>query len=150
MSDLRELYQELILEHGRTPRNFAPNPNATHSKEGFNPLCGDKITLYLEEEKGIIKDLSFDGCGCAISMASGSLMTEYLKGKSCAFAKEIFEIFHQLLTEGNVKDSEKNKLGKLAVLSGVASFPLRVKCATLAWHTLKALLVNDKKTVTTE
>lgn len=150
MSELRELYQEIILDHGKSPRNFKVNEAATSSKEGYNPLCGDKITLYLEEEKGHIKNLSFDGCGCAISMASGSLMTEHLMGKSFEFAKEIFNIFHQGLTEGDLSEAQKEKLGKLNVLSGVAAFPLRVKCATLAWHTLNALLSHDKTNISTE
>ncbi|HEX2549001.1 MAG TPA: SUF system NifU family Fe-S cluster assembly protein [Gammaproteobacteria bacterium] len=150
MSELRELYQEVILDHGKSPRNFKVNSNATYSKEGFNPLCGDKITLYLEEEKGCIKDLSFHGCGCAISMASGSLMTECLIGKPITFAVEIFDIFHQSLTQGELTDEQKEKLGKLNILSGVIAFPLRVKCATLAWHTLKALLNRDNSVISTE
>lgn len=150
MSELRELYQEIILDHGKSPRNFVVNENATYSKEGYNPLCGDKITVYLEEENGHIKNLSFNGCGCAISMASGSLMTEQLIGKSFEVAKEIFGIFHQCLTQGSLSDAQKEKLGKLNVLSGVLAFPLRVKCATLAWHTLNAILSNDQRSISTE
>ncbi len=150
MSELRELYQEIILDHGKSPRNFKVNKDATLTKEGYNPLCGDKITIYLDEEKGHIKNLSFDGCGCAISIASGSLMTEHLVGKSVEFAKEIFGIFHQCLTQGSITEAQKEKLGKLNVLSGVVAFPLRVKCATLAWHTLNALLSNDSCVISTE
>ncbi len=150
MSDLRELYQEVILDHGKNPRNFGTIPHAGLQKEGFNPLCGDKITLYVEEDGGLIKDLRFEGCGCAISMASGSLMTESLKGKTLQYAEEIFHLFHQCIIGCVMTEIEKEKLGKLTVLSGVSAFPLRVKCATLAWHTLKALLQNDLRPVTTE
>lgn len=149
MSELRELYQEIIIDHGRNPRNFGILPNATHSKEGFNPLCGDKVHLQIHVHSGVIKNLSFEGCGCAISMASASLMTEILKGKSLTEAMEVFMLFHLLVTEG-VSELQKERLGKLAVLSGVCEFPARVKCATLAWQTLKALLVNDQKTISTE
>lgn len=146
MSELRELYQEVIIDHGRRPRNFGVLEQANFKKEGFNPLCGDKITIYLEEKNGVIADMRFEGCGCAISMASASLMTERLKGKSLAEAETLFSAFHQLVTEN--KSSEM--LGKLTVLGGVCEFPARVKCATLAWHTLKAALANENHTVTTE
>lgn len=146
MSALRELYHETIIDHGRNPRNFGPLANANHSKEGFNPLCGDKITLFIKEENGVIKQLAFDGCGCAISMASASLMTETLKGKTVEEATETFQLFHTLITEG----VSTEKLGKLTVLGGVCEFPARVKCASLAWHTLNALLLNDNNTVCTE
>jgi len=150
MSDLRELYQEVILDHGKNPRNFGTIPTANRQKEGLNPLCGDRITLSLFEEHGLIKDLRFEGCGCAISMASGSLMTESLKGKTLQYAEEVFQLFHQCITGGVMTEIQKEKLGKLTVLSGVSAFPLRVKCATLAWHILKALLQNDLRPVTTE
>ena len=150
MAELRELYQEMIIDHGRSPRNFGILRDANLSKEGFNPLCGDKITLYVQEMNGVIKDLMFEGCGCAISMASGSLMTETLKGKTLNDAAEVFEMFHQLVVAGITSELQREKLGKLAVLSGVSEFPLRVKCATLAWHTLKALLANDDNIITTE
>ena len=146
MSELRELYHEIIIDHGRNPRNFKVLPQATQSKEGYNPLCGDKIHLFINEKPGIIKDLAFDGCGCAISMASASLMTETLKDKSRDEALEIFKLFLLLITEGITTE----KLGKLTVLSGVCEFPARVKCATLAWHTLHALLSNNVEPVTTE
>ena len=146
MSELRELYHEIIIDHGRNPRNFNILANANHIKEGYNPLCGDKITLYLNETNGVIKQLAFDGCGCAISIASASLMTETLKDKSIEEAFEIFRLFILLITEG----INAEPLGKLAVLGGVCEFPARVKCATLAWHTLNALLANDNKTVSTE
>lgn len=149
MSELRELYQEIIIDHGRNPRNFGVLPDATHQKEGFNPLCGDKITLQIREQTGVINNLRFEGCGCAISMASASLMTEMLKGKSILDAIEIFTLFHLMVTEG-VSATQKEKLGKLAVLSGVCEFPARIKCATLPWHTLKALISKDEKRVTTE
>lgn len=148
MSDLRELYQEMIIDHGRHPRNFGDMPDATHQHEGFNPLCGDKITLYLAEREGVIEKLCFKGSGCAISTASASLMTEVLKGKTRQQAEEIFSAFHKMVSQENV--SQADLLGKLTVLAGVAEFPARVKCATLAWHTLKAILMNDPNVVTTE
>jgi nitrogen fixation NifU-like protein len=150
MSDLRELYQEMIIDHGRHPRNFGPLLSANHQKEGFNPLCGDKIHLYVEEHDGVIKNLCFEGCGCAISMASASLMTEALKEKSIAEAHTLFGDFHQMITEGNHSTELTEKMGKLAVLGGVFEFPARVKCATLAWHTLQAALLDDNKPVSTE
>ena len=146
MSELRELYQQVIIDHGRHPRNFGALCDATHTKEGFNPLCGDKITVYVNKKNGIIQQLQFEGCGCAISMASASLMTESLTGKSLIDAEQLFSAFHQLITENKTSDI----LGKLTVLSGVCEFPTRVKCATLAWHTLKAALNNDTKVVSTE
>lgn len=149
MSELRELYQEIIIDHGRNPRHFGVLPVATHQKEGFNPLCGDKVTLYIHESSGVIKNISFEGCGCAISMASASLMAESLKGKTISYAAELFELFRLLITEG-LEDSAKERLGKLAVLAGVAEYPARVKCAALAWYTLRALLLNGDVTVTTE
>ena len=137
---LRELYQEVILDHGRHPRNFGILSSANYHQEGFNPLCGDKIILHVHEEHGVVLDLKFEGCGCAISMASASLMTDYLKGKSKNEIQEMFDAFHQWLTHETVSDGIKEKLGKLAVLGGVKEFPARVKCATLAWHTLNAAL----------
>ena|SRR3990167_2055396 len=144
---LRELYQEMIIDHGKQPRNFGTLPQATHSKNGKNPLCGDKLTVYLLERDGFVEDVSFEGTGCAISVASASLMTGAVKGKSVDDVNVLFQQFHQLLTEG--KGSE-DALGKLAVFSGVAEFPVRVKCATLAWHTMKAALENDVQPVSTE
>lgn len=150
MSDLRELYQETIIDHGRRPRNFGVLPEATHCKEGFNPLCGDKITLHLQEKAGVVEKLMFEGSGCAISMASASLMTEVLKGKTMQEVELIFAAFHDLILNGQSLDSAQTILGKLAVLSGVSEYPARVKCATLAWHTLKAALSNDTGVVNTE
>lgn len=150
MSELRELYQEVIIDHGRHPRNFGVLENATKHQEGYNPLCGDKIILYVYENNGVILDLKFDGCGCAISMASASLMTEYLKGKTKEEIHNIFNLFHQwIMNEADSKICQE-KLGKLAVLGGVREFPSRVKCATLAWHTLKAVLEGENLQVTTE
>jgi nitrogen fixation NifU-like protein len=149
MSELRELYQQVIIDHGRHPRNFSVLANATVTKEGFNPLCGDQLTVYLSEIDGVVEAASFQGCGCAISMASASLMTETIKGKSLAQIEKLFADFHHLVTHD--RDDEKAAvLGKLAVLAGVAEFPARVKCATLAWHTLLAALKHDQAPVTTE
>jgi nitrogen fixation NifU-like protein len=147
MSELRELYQEIIIDHGRHPRNFGAMDDATHHKQGFNPLCGDKLTLHLLEKNGVIEKLMFEGCGCAISMASASLMTEMAKGKTRDAIEIIFSEFHEVVTQG--KKAGEN-LGKLAVLAGVAEFPARVKCATLAWHTLNAILTNNPEKVSTE
>ncbi len=131
---LRELYQEVILEHSKKPRNYRALESANHKAEGFNPLCGDHFTVYLDLKDGAIHDMGFQGSGCAISKASASMMTQMLKGKTAAEAEEIFTKFHDLVTghgSGNGED-----LGKLAVFAGVSEFPLRVKCATLAWHAL--------------
>lgn len=144
---LRELYQEMIVDHGKAPRNFGRLPKATCCQQGHNPLCGDKLTLYLLEKQGIIEEVAFEGTGCAISMASASLMTEAIKGQTVEVVEKLFEGFHYLVTEG--KESAID-LGKLTIFSGVAEFPMRVKCATLAWHTLKAALHHDNKPVSTE
>ncbi len=143
---LRELYQEIIIDHGKQPRNFCVLDNATHAHAGHNPLCGDKLQLYVVADKGVVSDCCFEGAGCAISMASASLMTEAVKGKSVAQINKLFDDFHHLVTVGE----EKDDVGKLAAFSGVAEFPIRVKCATLAWHTLKAALANDPNKVSTE
>lgn len=145
-AELRELYQEIIIDHGRHPRNVGKCPDANHHKEGFNPLCGDKICMHIREKNAVLENIQFEGSGCAISMASASLLTEVLKGKTLQETDELFIAFHELVTEGKVSE----KLGKLAVLGGVHEFPARVKCATLAWHTLKAALSNDASDVTTE
>jgi len=150
MSELRELYQEVIIDHGRHPRNFGMLPHANCHQEGFNPLCGDKIILHVYENNNVVEDLKFEGSGCAISMASASLMTECLKGKSRDEIEEAFNVFHDWVTQEIVADVLKEKLGKLAVLGGVREFPARVKCATLAWHTLRAALVGDREFVSTE
>jgi len=147
MGDLRDLYQEVILDHSRKPRNFRTLEGADHRVEGFNPLCGDKVTLFLRLEKGEVKDISFQGSGCAISTASASMMTEILKGKTCQQAMKLFDEFHGLVTG---KAGNGAELGKLAVFSGVCEFPIRVKCATLAWHALKAALTGAPQTVSTE
>ena len=148
MSELRDLYQEVILDHNRRPRNFGALPSANHQAEGYNPLCGDKVTVFLDLEGGRIQDIAFQGAGCAISTASASLMTEALKGRTAEEAREIFQGFHGLVTTGEGEDSED--LGKLAVFSGVREFPMRVKCATLAWHTLLAALDEKSQPVSTE
>lgn len=150
MTDLRELYQEVIIDHGRRPRNFHEMAAANHHADGFNRLCGDKLTVYLQIENNIIKDISFKGVGCAISTASASLMTEQLKGKSIKEAEVLFENFHQLLTAEQAPDLSHNQFGKLTVLAGVRDYPSRVKCATLAWHTLHAALANEHQPVSTE
>ncbi|HEX6735262.1 MAG TPA: SUF system NifU family Fe-S cluster assembly protein [Azonexus sp.] len=137
-ADLRDLYQEVIVDHGRRPRNFGPLPGASHQAEGFNPLCGDRLTLRLQVVDGMIAEARFEGAGCAISMASASLLTEALQGRSVAEAQALFAAFHALLTGPD--DVPPAGLGKLAVLAGVRAFPTRIKCATLAWHALQAAL----------
>ena len=141
MNDLRELYQDIILDHNRHPRNFGPLPAANHQAEGNNPLCGDQVSVLLDVADGRIRDVSFQGMGCAISMASASLMTEALKGQTVEEARRLFHVFHDLLTTGAGETSPE--LGKLAVFTGVREFPMRVKCATLPWHTLLAALSAD-------
>lgn len=144
---LRELYQEMILDHGRVPRNFGSLAEPTHCRHGHNPLCGDKLVVYVIVQNDVVTDLRFEGTGCAISVASASLMTEAVKGKSLAQTQQLFNDFHQLVTTGS---SEQENLGKLAIFAGVSEFPVRVKCATLAWHTLNAAFSNDDKPVSTE
>lgn len=148
MPDLRELYQDLIIDHGRRPRNFGPLPTANRRADGFNPLCGDRLTLFLRMDGDLIADARFEGVGCAISTASASLMTEALKGKTAAQAEALFAGFHALVT--GVPAPAATALGKLEVLGGVRDFPARVKCATLAWHTLDAALHDETTTVSTE
>jgi len=147
MQELRELYQETILEHSRKPRNYGELPSANHKAEGFNPLCGDHYTVFLNVKDGAIAEISFHGAGCAISKASASMMTQSLKGKSAQEAEALFSQFHDLVT-GN--GGQPEKLGKLAVFAGVSEFPLRVKCATLAWHAMRAALHGDQDAVSTE
>lgn len=149
MSDLRELYQEVILDHNKRPRNFGGLPEANRTAEGHNPLCGDHIRLSLDVEDGIIRGVAFEGGGCAISRASASLMTDAVKGKPVAEAERLFEEFHRMLTT-DVDESVERALGKLAVFCGVREFPSRVKCASLAWHTLHAALENREEPVSTE
>jgi len=151
MNDLRDLYQEVILDHNRRPRNFGPLATANHRAEGSNPLCGDKVTVLLDLEAGRIRDVAFQGAGCAISTASASLMTEALKGQTVEEARRLFHVFHDLLTTGQAGDREGSpELGKLAVFTGVREYPMRVKCATLAWHTLIAALDQKDQPVSTE
>jgi nitrogen fixation NifU-like protein len=148
MSDVRELYQQLIVDHSRSPRNCRVIEGADLSAEGYNPLCGDHVTLYVRLNGDRVADISFQGNGCAISTASASLLTEVLKGKTQAEAEALFNSFHDLVTGGEAPESAS--LGKLRVFSGVSGFPVRVKCATLVWHTLKAALHQIKEPVATE
>jgi nitrogen fixation protein NifU and related proteins len=148
MSELRELYQDVILEHSKAPRNYRELQNANHKAEGYNPLCGDHFTVYLDLVGDKIQDVSFQGSGCAISKASASMMTQSVKGKSKEEAGKLFEQFHKLVTGS--ANGDRDALGKLAVFSGVSEFPVRVKCATLAWHTLQAALEGKQDSVTTE
>jgi nitrogen fixation NifU-like protein len=150
MSDLRELYQELIIDHSKRPRNFKVLETANRKLEGYNPLCGDKITLFLELEHDRVQNVSFQGSGCAISTASASVMTESVKGKTLAEAEALFDVFHQMVMGKPPAAGNAPELGKLAVFSGVSEFPARVKCATLAWHTLHAALQGKGDTVSTE
>lgn len=150
MSDLRDLYQEVILDHGRQPRNFHTLPDANHAAEGHNPLCGDTVTIHLHLDRGIITNVAFEGAGCAISMASASIMTEMVKGKTEEQARALFKHFHQMMTQEQDTADSGDNYDKLAVFSGVREFPMRVKCATLAWHTLKAALDGQQNDVTTE
>jgi nitrogen fixation NifU-like protein len=148
MSDLRDLYQEVILDHNRHPRNFGALEHANRLAEGYNPLCGDRVSVFLHIEDGRIQGISFQGSGCAISTASASLMTEALKGRSVQEARDLFHGFHDLLTTDSGADPET--LGKLAVLAGVREYPIRVKCATLAWHAAQAALDQQDRPVSTE
>jgi nitrogen fixation protein NifU and related proteins len=147
MSDLRDLYQEVIFDHGKRPRNFGKLADFSHSAQGYNALCGDKITLYVKVENGVIRDVKFDGSGCAISTASASLLTEVLRGKTEAEVDRLFHGFHDLVTRDAAPSDD---LGKLQVFAGVREFPARVKCATLSWHTLQAALNKHAEPVSTE
>lgn len=149
MSDLRELYQQVILDHNKNPRNFHDMPDATSHVEGYNPLCGDHYTIYLKTEGDTIREVSFTGNGCAISKASASVMSSTVKGKSKDEAERLFDTFHRLVT-GDASGLSATDLGRLAAFSGVSEFPARVKCATLAWHTLKSALEGTSERVTTE
>jgi len=149
MSDLTELYQDLIRDHSKKPRNFREIEGEPRKLEGYNPLCGDRFTVYLDLDGDVIKDISFKGSGCAISTASASMMTQALKGKSRAEAERLFKDFRELLTTDDAQAGEA-ELGKLMVFSGVRKFPIRVKCATLAWHTVDAALHGEGKIVSTE
>lgn len=150
MSDLTSLYQDVILDHSKRPRNFRSIEGADHEAKGYNPLCGDKVTIYLHLDGDRIADISFQGSGCAISTASASILTETLKGKTRAEADALFEAFHNLVTGHTVKTADSPALGKLAVFSGVSEFPVRVKCASLAWHTLRSALEGSPAIASTE
>ncbi|BCX89227.1 nitrogen fixation protein NifU and related proteins [Methylomarinovum tepidoasis] len=149
LDDLRDLYQEVVFDHNRNPRNFRPMEDADRVIEGHNPLCGDRITLYLKLDGDRIADVSFQGQGCAISTASASLMTEIVKGKTLAEAEKLFEAFHKIVT-GQDDDLKREELGKLAVLAGVRQYPSRIKCATLPWHSLEAAIKGEQEAVSTE
>jgi nitrogen fixation NifU-like protein len=141
MNELRELYQEVILDHSKRPRNQRGMPEASHSARGHNPLCGDRATVYLQVEGEVVKDVSFEGAGCSISTASASMMTDALRGKTLAEVQRLFELFHELVTADPSRSAAvAPELGKLAVFAGVHEFPVRVKCASLAWHTMKSAL----------
>ena len=149
MSELSELYQQVILDHNKKPRNFRKLETANHSAEGYNPLCGDQLTVYLDLEDGLVKDVGFEGSGCAISKAAASMMTQAVKGKSREQAEELFTEFHSMVTGELNEETEENNLGNLKIFAGVREFPVRVKCATLPWHTLHAALHN-KDSASTE
>ena len=146
MGELSDLYQEVILDHNKRPRNFRALEDATHVAEGYNPLCGDRLSLYLKLDGDIITDVGFQGSGCAISKASASLMTDTLKGRDVKDVRELFEKFHRMVTTPT--DVEVEDLGKLSALAGVREFPVRVKCASLAWHTLNAALSRAQSATT--
>ena len=150
MSELSELYQEVILDHNRRPRNFGSLPDANRTAEGYNPLCGDKLKVYLRLENDRIAGVSFEGSGCAISKASASLMTDAVKGQTISDATALFDRVHAMLTTPIDRPVDASDVGKLAVLSGVREFPVRIKCASLAWHTLKAALAASHDVVKTE
>jgi nitrogen fixation NifU-like protein len=154
MDNLGNLYQEVILDHSRRPRNFRKLEGASRKADGYNPLCGDRVTIYLSMDGDVVKDASFQGSGCAISTSSASILTESMKGKTRAEAEALFETFHDLVTGERNPKPDAPELGKLAVFSGVSEFPARVKCATLSWHTLRAALdspnVDEAAQVSTE
>lgn len=153
MSDLRELYQSTILDHNKRPRNFRVLEHATHHADGYNPLCGDRVTVWLDVRDGVIRDVAFQGAGCAISTASASMMTESVKGRPVADAEALYRRFHDMATGpigDEPNDDELDSLGKLAVFAGVREYPARVKCATLVWHALRAALAGGAAPVSTE
>ena len=150
MFDLRELYQEVILDHNKHPRNFKVLDEADRTAEGYNPLCGDRLTLYLHMDGDVIRDITFQGSGCAISKASASLMTEGIKGKTIEQGRRLFAQFHELVTADAEATPNVDELGKLSVFAGVRVYPARVKCAILAWHTLRAAFESKTNAVTTE
>jgi len=150
MSELRELYQTTILDHNKRPRNFRVPDSSSHDADGFNPLCGDQIKVYALVEDDVVKDVAFQGSGCAISTASASMMTDMVKGRSIEEARALFERFHDLVTSDPTQEPDIDELGKLAVFAGVREFPMRVKCATLAWHTLRNALEGTGEVARTE
>jgi nitrogen fixation NifU-like protein len=150
MDELRELYQSVILDHNKKPRNFCEPSGANRASEGHNPLCGDRVVVHLVLDGDVVKDVGFQGQGCAISTASASLMTEAIKGRPVGEVKDLFERFHALVTSRPSDEVDAADLGKLSVFAGVREFPMRVKCATLCWHTLCAALDGDSESVTTE
>ena len=150
MSDLRELYQTTILDHNKQPRNFRVPEGANRRADGHNPLCGDRVAVHLRLADGVVEDVGFQGAGCAISTASASLMTQAVKGKSTAEVQKLFDAFHELLTGDPHQEVDAERVGKLAVFAGVREYPVRVKCATLPWHTLRAALEGGRELVKTE
>ena len=150
MSDISELYQQVILDHNKKPKNFRKLENANREQEGYNPLCGDQLTIYLEMDGDVIKDIGFLGSGCAISKASASMMTAAVKGKTLAEAEVLFDEFHRMVKGELDPENEEHHLGRLTILSGVSEYPARVKCASLSWHTLHAALENKGEPVSTE
>ena len=148
MSELSELYQQVILDHNKKPRNFRKLEEANHSAEGFNPLCGDHLTIYVDVEDNSVKEIAFEGSGCAISKAAASMMTQAVKGKSRQEAEDLFNEFHSMVTGDLDEETDENKLGNLRIFAGVREFPVRVKCATLPWHTLHAALNNEQQAST--
>lgn len=150
MSELRDLYQQVILDHNKAPRNFHAMDDATRHVEGFNPLCGDHYTVYVKLEGETIADVSFEGAGCAISKASASVMSSLVKGRTIAQVEELFHEFHRLVKGEALGEEEIERLGKLGAFAGVSEFPARVKCASLAWHTLHAAVKSDSKAISTE
>lgn len=150
MDELRELYQEMLLDHHKHPRNYGKLEEANRKAEGYNPLCGDRVTVYLFLKDDVIHNIAFEGVGCAICKASCSVMTEVVKGKSQAEVEKLFGEFHDLVTSDTEAEYDADKLGKLAIFAGVREFPLRVKCATLGWHTMQAAIKRSDSVVTTE
>ncbi len=150
MFDSQELYQEIVMDHNRRPRNFGSMTDSTATSEGFNPLCGDQITLFLKVSEDIVEDISFEGVGCAISKSSASMMTEGVKGKSVEEALTVFEAFREMITAKSDGSKDSEILGDLEILKGVAQYPTRIKCATLSWHTLQAALQGTESDISTE
>jgi nitrogen fixation NifU-like protein len=148
MSELSELYQQVILDHNKRPRNFQKLEGANRVSEGFNPLCGDQLTVYMLMDEGVVRDLSFVGTGCAISKAAASMMTQALKGKTREEAQALFEQFHRMVTGELDEESEPNQLGRLKIFAGVRDYPARVKCASLPWHTMYAALEGEESAST--